>query len=195
MLEENIVDKPQYYDVLMDASKTLNFSMCSDLLTGSLLGTLASSKPGGRILELGTGTGLALSWILSGANKESSILSIDNDPQLTALAEKTFSEDSRVTLICEDGNEWIKSYHGDPFDIIFADAWPGKFDLLDETLTLLTNGGIYVIDDLLPRPNWPEGHKEKVVELINRLEEMGTLNLTKMNWSTGLIVATKTSTL
>ncbi len=35
------------------------FDMPSDRHTGSLLRTLAASKPDGRLLELGTGTGLS----------------------------------------------------------------------------------------------------------------------------------------
>lgn len=142
-------------------------------------------------MELGTGTGLALSWILSGADAQSSVISIDNDPALIDLAKTFFAKDSRLELICQDGNAWIKSYKGEPFDLIFADAWPGKFDLLEETLELLVDGGIYIIDDLLQQPNWPEGHKEKVEALIKKLETNEKLNLTKLNWSTGLIIATK----
>lgn len=192
MLENNsAVRKPPLYDVLIGESDTINFSMCSDLLTGSLLRTLASCKSGARILELGTGTGLALSWMLDGADENSTIISIDNDPGLINLAGKYFNEDPRVKLICEDGNDWIKSYDGQPFDLIFADAWPGKFELLEETLQLLVQGGIYVIDDLIPRSTWPDGHLEKVALLIDKLETTETLNLTKMNWSTGLIIATR----
>ena len=39
---------------------------------------------------------------------------------------------------------------------------PGKYDLFEETIDMLNNGGIYIIDDMLPQPNWPLGHDEKV---------------------------------
>ncbi len=192
MLENSsVVLKPPLYDTLIDKSESLNFTMCSDLLTGSLLRTLVGTKPGARILELGTGTGLALSWILDGADEESTIVSIDNDSELIKLVRNHFNDESRLELICEDGNDWIKKYKGPSFDIIFADAWPGKFELLDETIDLLSTGGIYVIDDLIVRDTWPDGHFEKVTSLISKLESFKNLNLTKMNWSTGLIVATK----
>ncbi|HEY2720855.1 MAG TPA: hypothetical protein VGI82_03980 [Chitinophagaceae bacterium] len=45
-------------------TKSLGSTMASDVLTCSLLRTLAASKPSGKFLELGTGTGLATSWIL-----------------------------------------------------------------------------------------------------------------------------------
>ena len=183
--------RPIQYDELVRNSKALNFNMCSDVLTGSMLQTLVSSKPGGRILELGTGTGLSLSWILAGADENTNIVSIDNDPQLIELTRSYFNDDERVQLICQDGGDWIETYGGPQFDLIFADAWPGKFQLLDHTLSLLKPGGIYMIDDLNSQPNWPEGHEIKVKALVNRLIETESFSLTKLNWSTGLIIATR----
>lgn len=102
-----------------------------------------------------------------------------------------FGDDKRVTIICADGKEWISKYDGDKFDLIFADAWPGKYSLVEETLDLLKTGGFYIIDDMAPQPNWPEGHAKKVAELIEYLENRDDFNLTKLNWSTGVIVATR----
>jgi hypothetical protein len=48
--------------------------------------------------------------------------------------------------------------------------WPGKFSYLDKALALLHPGGLYVIDDLQPQPNWPEGHAPKVPALMSDLE-------------------------
>ena len=75
--------------------------------------------------------------------------------------------------------------------MIFADAWPGKYSDLDETLALLKVGGMYVIDDMDPQPNWPEGHAEKAEKLVEALEKRTDFNMTKMNWSTGVILMTK----
>jgi len=52
-------------------------------------------------------------------------------------------------------------------------------------------GGFYVIDDMNAQPNWPEGHQEKVNKLIDYLEKRNDFNLTKMNWSTGIVVCVK----
>jgi hypothetical protein len=68
---------------------------------------------------------------------------------------------------------------------------PGKYDLFDETIELLNSNGFYVIDDMLPQPNWPEGHEKKVNDLINKLEERKDLVITKLNWSTGIIIVVK----
>ena len=68
---------------------------------------------------------------------------------------------------------------------------PGKYTQLDDALALLKLGGLYVIDDLLPQPTWPEGHSAKVPALIAALEGRKDLRITKLNWSTGLIIATR----
>ncbi|HEX4851010.1 MAG TPA: SAM-dependent methyltransferase, partial [Puia sp.] len=87
--------------------------------------------------------------------------------------------------------QWILQNQRLSFDLIFADSWPGKYQLFDETWQLLKKGGIYLIDDMLPQPNWPEDHPENVARLISQLESRDDLQLTKMNWSTGIILVTK----
>lgn len=56
---------------------------------------------------------------------------------------------------------------------------------------MLTLGGLYIIDDMLPQPNWPVGHQEKATQLIRTLEERRDLSLTKQAWSSGIIIAVK----
>ncbi|PZO11155.1 MAG: hypothetical protein DCF25_19940 [Leptolyngbya foveolarum] len=51
--------------------------------------------------------------------------------------------------------------------------------------------GMYVIDDMLPQANWPEGHAEKVDNLIATLEQLRGFWVTKLSWASGIIVATK----
>ena len=76
-------------------------------------------------------------------------------------------------------------------DLIFADAWPGKYNTLDETLALLKVGGIYIVDDMLQQANWPEGHADKAKRLVEYLESLDYIQLTKLNWSTGVILITR----
>lgn len=51
---------------ILKRSAEIGFEMASEDRTGALLRTLAASKPGGRFLELGTGTGVATAWVLDG---------------------------------------------------------------------------------------------------------------------------------
>jgi len=185
---ETVQQLPARYIDIDAATRASGFTMASDVLTGSLLRTLAVSKPNGRFLELGTGTGLSTSWILEGMNAASSLISVDNDEAFLTIAEQFLKHDTRLTLIASDGNEWISQNSSLRFDYIFADTWPGKYMLLDETLALLNPGGFYIIDDMLPQPNWPEGHAAKATKLVEDLEAREDIMLTKQHWSTGIII-------
>lgn len=191
MDQANILNTPVKYPALLAKSREIGFTMYSDMYVGTLLKTLVASKPKGNFLELGTGMGLSLAWMIKGMDGNSKILSVDNDPELIQIANVFFRGESRLELVCADGGDWLESFQGGPFDLIFADAWPGKYSHLDQALELLNIGGFYVIDDMQKQSNWPIGHEEKVQELIQTLEKREDITITKMDWSTGLIIAVK----
>ena len=193
MNDSNILDKPSIHSKIESKSKEIGFTMPSDLYIGTLLKTLITSKPKSNLLELGTGIGLSLSWMIEGMDADSKLITIDNDPKLIEIANHYFNRDKRVEIICGDGSEWIKNYSGEKFDLVFADAWPGKYSEIEDILNLIKKGGFYIIDDMIPQTNWPEGHQNKANRLIDYLEQRDDFNLTKMNWSTGVIIATKKS--
>ena len=172
-------------------SRAAGFTMPSDPLTCAFLRTIVASKPSGRFLELGSGTGLSTAWILDGMDANSHLTTIDNESDLLEILTKHLGKDPRLTVVCGDGDEFLKTLSGQKFDFIFADTWSGKYRYLEEALDLLNYGGIYAIDDMLPQPNWPEGHAEKVEKLIFILEQRRDLRIIKMSWASGLIIAAK----
>jgi len=161
--------------------------------TGSLLRALAASKPAGRLLELGTGTGISTAWMLDGMDAAATLITVDREPRFVEIARRHLGNDSRVTFHVAAGDAFLREIRGSSFDLIFADTWPGKFDHLEETLTLLRPGGIYMIDDLLPQVNWPAGHAPKVPQLISELERDPRLITCKLSWASGLLIATRRS--
>lgn len=191
MNDSNITDFPKVYSALEKLAEEIHFSMPSDPYIGTLLKTLITSKPNANILELGTGIGLSLSWMITGMDDSSKLTTLDNDPKLIKSIQEYFKNEERVTIINTDGATWIKNYTGQKFDLIFADTWPGKFYELEETLALVKPNGFYVIDDMITQSNWPVGHQQKVDQLIKTLENRRDFNLTKMNWASGIIIATK----
>jgi predicted O-methyltransferase YrrM len=191
MVADTNIPLPALYESIKAESQRLHFNMLSDIPTGSLLKTLVASKPGGAFLEIGTGTGLSLAWIVAGADARSFIVSIDNEASFQAVARNAFSQDSRITFECTNGADWLQANTGKQFDLIFADAWPGKFENLDAALEIVKVGGFYVIDDLLPQPNWPEGHAAKVEKLLGNLTQRPNFTWTSLHWSTGVLVGTK----
>lgn len=132
-------------------SREIGFALSCETRVGSLLATLAASKPGGRILELGTGTGAGAAWLLDGMDADARLVSVDADPTVQAVAVKHLGEDPRVTFTASDADAWLSAYDAEPFDMAFVDCLPGKFHRLADVLALLRVGGLYVVDDLL----WP----------------------------------------
>lgn len=190
MIDHTHLHEPKTIQHIWSDSQTIGFTMPSEPLSCSLLRTLAASKPNGKLLELGSGTGLSTAWILDGMSKSAHLTTVDNDEALLSVLKKHLN-DQRLTIVCEDGDTFLAKLKGQKFDLIFADTWSGKYRLLNEALDLLNIGGLYIIDDMLPQPNWPEGHAEKAADLITALENKSYLHITKMSWASGLVIATK----
>lgn len=191
MNDHNIPRTPDAIGPIQADTDALGFAMASEPKTGALLAVLAASKIGGRFLELGTGTGLGTAWLLAGMDPGSRLDTVDTDPNVVAVARRHLGSDSRVTFHVSDGAEFISRSQGGQFDLIYADAWPGKFTHLDEALSLLRIGGIYFIDDLSPQPNWPDGHAPKVPALIDALERRPQFATVKLAWASGLMIVVR----
>ena len=88
MDDSNYIEPPAVLPEIEEATRQLEFDMGSDYQTGILLRTLAATKPGGRFLELGTGTGLATAWILDGMDRDSRLITVDIDPACLEVAKR-----------------------------------------------------------------------------------------------------------
>jgi predicted O-methyltransferase YrrM len=192
MIDYDIPRIPDAIAPIQIDTEALGFTMASEPKTGALLAVLAASKPDGRLLELGTGTGLGAAWLLAGMGAGARLDSVDTDPDVVAVAQRHLGSDPRVTFHIADGADFISRASAAQFDLIYADAWPGKFTHLEEALSLLRVGGIYFIDDLAPQPNWPEGHAPKVPALIESLERRPDFRTVKLDWATGLMIVIRT---
>ena len=182
---------PAAVEAILSDTEALGFRMVSEPRVGSLLAALAASKPAGRFLELGTGTGHATAWLLEGMDAASTLETVDTDADVVAVAQRHLGSDRRVTFLITDGADFLRRPARGPFDLIYADAWPGKFSQLDEALSLLRPGGMYVIDDLLPQPNWPEGHAPKVPALMDDIERRGEFVTVRLAWASGLMLVVR----
>lgn len=172
-------------------TEALSFNMMSEARVGALLAVLAASKPGGRLLELGTGTGHGTAWLLSGMDTTATLDSVDTDEAVVAVARRHLGADDRVTFHVTDGAVFLRKEGLRPFDLIYADAWPGIFSHLDEALSLLRPGGLYLIDDLLPQTNWPDGHAPRVPALISDIEGRSDFSSVRLTWASGLMLVAR----
>ena len=188
MNEAILIRTPAALKEIEERSKGLDFGMASEPRTGALLAALAASKLGGRFLELGTGTGIGTAWLLCGMDSTATLVSVDVRPEFQAVAQAVHGRDTRLTLVLEDGIEFLHKQPAESFDLVFADAIPGKYEALDTALALVRPGGFYVIDDMLPQPNWPDGHEGKASALIERLAQESNFQVAPMAWSSGIIL-------
>lgn len=185
------LDEPKILASIWADTRAYGFSMASEPLTCAMLRTLVATKPSAHVLELGSGTGLSTAWLLDGMDTGSHLTTVDNDESLLSILKQHLGADHRLSVICADGDEFLRSIRGQSFDFIFADTWAGKYRLLEEALDLLAPSGLYVIDDMLPQPNWPQGHAEKVANLVDILEHRKDFRITKLSWASGIVLATK----
>lgn len=191
MNDLEILDHPPALDAIVRDTARIGFTMASEPQTGSLLRALAASKPGGRLLELGTGTGIGTSWLLAGSDGASRLDSVDNDPRAQEIARRHLAGDPRVAFHLADGVDFLARSFGPLYDLIYADAWPGKYTHLDAALAQLRPGGIYLVDDLLPQPNWPDGHGDKASALMADLERRPGFVAAKLAWASGLMIVVR----
>jgi predicted O-methyltransferase YrrM len=186
-----IVRPPPALAAIQAETARLGFSMASEPKTGALLAALSASKPGGRLLELGTGTGIGTAWLLSGMDTWARLDTVDTDPAVVDVARRYLAGDPRVAFRIEDGAAFLARADPDTYDLVYADAWPGKFTHLEEALACIRPGGVYVIDDLLPQANWPDGHAAKVDALIADLERRRGFAIVRLAWASGLMLVVR----
>ena len=162
--------------------------MASEPKAGALLRVLAASKPHSRFLELGTGTGLGTSWLLAGMDGESTLDSVDNDPAVVAVAKRHLDKDPRVRFHVGDGGEFLERLHVEPFDFIYADAWPGKFTHLQQALSILESAASTSSTICCPSRTGRTDTATLVAGLIAELERDRSFVPLRLAWSSGIMM-------
>jgi predicted O-methyltransferase YrrM len=119
---------------------------------GRLLFALASGAA--MIGETGTGCGVGLAWLASGARPGARLVSVELDPDRAALAAELFEDLPQVTVLRGD---WREIDRAAPFDLLVLDGGgQGKQGGEQaDAAVLLRPGGTLVIDDLTPAGQWP----------------------------------------
>jgi predicted O-methyltransferase YrrM len=179
---------------LRKRSAAEGFTMSSAPEDGRLLTCLAAAKPGGGILELGTGTGLGTTSLLAGMNAAATLVTVELSQALSDIAREEIA-DPRVEWVVADGGDWLTAAvtREDRYDLVFADTWPGKFTHVDEALALVAPGGFYIVDDLLSVPSWTPDHQASVDALVARLGSLPGWHSFRMDQGSGVMVCTRSS--
>jgi predicted O-methyltransferase YrrM len=182
---------PKLLEAVMAETRRIGFQSWCWPQVGALLRVMASLKPGGRLLEIGTGTGVGTCWLLDGMDATARLLTIDIDAKVQAVAGSQLGTDPRLTMLCEDAGAIIRREPENSFDLIFADGGAGKHVLLDETLALLRPSGIYICDDTKPHPMRPPEHAAKIPPLMEALAARQDFRRIYIDWSSGVVAMVK----
>ncbi|WP_225850403.1 O-methyltransferase [Streptomyces sp. HPF1205] len=119
---------------------------------GRLLQVLAAGAAH-RIAETGTGCGVGLAWLASGAPSGARLISVERDPERARAAADIFRDDDRVEVVQGD---WRRIEEQGPYDLLVLDGGgQGKGDGAADPARLLAAGGTVVIDDFTPATTWP----------------------------------------
>lgn len=170
------------------------FEQNSEEFVGQLLRILVAMKPNGRYLELGTGMGAGLVWLLSGLGRDGRVVTIELEAEHQAIAHQELGADDRLTWVLDEGAAWLRTEVTDQagtFDGVFADTWPGKYHDRDLAMRLVKPGGWYLVDDLYPQPGWPDGHQANVDILIADLAEMESWTTEFLGAGSGVMLCIK----
>ena len=166
------------------------FTLSCDPAVGAFLAVLAAAvPPGGRILELGTGVGTGLAWIVHGlgARDDATVVSVDVDEAML----RAVQEDSWpfwVELAQGDGAALLPSLGR--FDLIFADAPGGKLEGLDRSIAALVRGGLLLVDDMDPALHETDGLQEALAGVRDAMLGAPQLTCAELDFGSGVILAT-----
>ena len=182
---------PAALPAIADESRRLRFVFASDLELGPLLRTLAASKAGGRLLEIGTGTGVGTAWLLDGMDRTARLDSVERNADVQEIARRHLSADPRVNFVLGDAEDFLRGAPAATYDLIFADGGPGKIDGLDLAIRLLKPGGLYVGDDLRPHLLQEDGRARRVRAFEEEIRARPDLAVVRLDWSSGVVVAAR----
>jgi predicted O-methyltransferase YrrM len=166
------------------------FKMSSEPRVGALLRTLAASKPGGNILEVGAGVGVGSAWLLDGMDANARLTSLEVHERVGGVCRQILAPDPRAQVVITDATEWLTSYSGPLFDFVFVDTTITKFERRDTLFAHLADGALFVADDLLPQDSWNDEHPPRVERFRKEILEEPNLVPTLVDWASGLVIAT-----
>ena len=149
---EGADDLPPLVERAVALARDLGFGLSCRPEQGRLLQVLAAGRPGGVVGETGTGCGVGLAWMASGAHPTTRVVSVEVDPGRAEASAALFADQPNVTVL---NGDWTALLDHGPFDLLVLDGGgKGSEDPVDVTVAV-TLGGTVVVDDFTPMTEWP----------------------------------------
>jgi Methyltransferase domain len=148
------IEVPPLVRQAVDLALHLGFENSCLPETGRLLSTLAGGVAGGVIGETGTGCGVGLAWLVSGAPSGTRLVSVEIDGERASVSQQLFAGYPDVTVLHGDARDLLDA---GPFDLLVLDGG-GAGKAGDEPVDpghVLTRTGTLLIDDFSPMTTWP----------------------------------------
>jgi predicted O-methyltransferase YrrM len=143
---DGLADLPPLVEHAVGLARRLGFANSCRPEHGRLLRALAAGA--GTIGETGTGCGVGLAWLASGARPGTRLVSVEIDTERAGLVADLFTDLPHLAVLPGD---WREIYRAGPFDLLVLDGGGVPADAEQ----LLKPGGTLVIDDLTPASTWP----------------------------------------
>ena len=173
-----------------ELGREVGFDQSSDITVGRLLAVQAASVPqGGRILEIGTGSGVGTSWMAEGVGPRTTIelVTIDVDASLQSSVEDIGWPD------------WVRFVCGDALELV---PKLGQFDLCLLTPSQASGGDstqpsirslldILLVDDMAPSSWSGDEHRQRTGEVRASLIDDPRLLAVELDCGTGLVMCTR----
>jgi predicted O-methyltransferase YrrM len=149
---DGLTDLPPLVERAVGLARRQGFPYSCRPEHGRLLHALAAGAR--RIGETGTGCGVGLAWLASGARPGTQLVSVEIEAERAGLVADLFADLPQVAVLPGD---WPEIYRHGPFDLLVLDGGAhGKAGGTPaDPETLLRPGGTLVIDDFTPAAGWP----------------------------------------
>jgi predicted O-methyltransferase YrrM len=142
----------------MESARNAAFTISCEPAVGRLLTVLVAHLPHGRIGEAGAGYGAGTAWMADALAPTARLLTVELDATRARSVSSLVAGRSNVEVLEGD---WTELERYGPFDLLFIDARPPKYDDADRAAMLLAPGGMAVLDDLTPIALQPHDWREE----------------------------------
>jgi predicted O-methyltransferase YrrM len=151
-------DLPPLVRAAAESAAALGFDQSCRPEHGRLLALLAGGVGPGLIGETGTGCGVGLAWLASGAAPGARLVSVERDVARAAAARAVFTGTEGVRVLT---GHWTELAAYGPFDLLALDGG-GQGKGTEPPLDVerwVRPGGLVVLDDFTPSAQWPPVHE------------------------------------
>jgi predicted O-methyltransferase YrrM len=150
-----MTDLPAYVDERLPETvqraianaRDAGFAISSEPEAGRLLAALVAHLPHGRVGEAGTGFGVGTAWMCEALAPTAGLVTVELEASQAEGVRALLGERPNVTILSGD---WRRLAEHAPFDLLFIDVRPPKWEDASDAVELLAPGGMAVLDDMTP---------------------------------------------